>query len=278
MPWKGIVGVVVAFTIASVGEAVFSLGVTKLVGAAPIRPPFLMARMIADGPGYAYLVASCPASQLTVCGFVHLLPIGDQDFLWSIDPVKAVFASADPGIRRRLAEEQYRFAWATLAFDPLGVLAASLRNTANQVTLIGLPEFNYDTGEKQFFTAHVPETYLKILSTTRAWKQAVPNKIASVAVAITTLLSVLYLTVLTLMSRRPFAQENRLFLFMKITVVGTIINAAVCGALSTPLDRYQARVIWLLPLIAILCEFKIQNEIGGRWLVHPEPHSARVAK
>ena len=259
MPWRGIVSIVVALTVAFVGEEVFSFGVTKLVGAAPIRPPFLMARMIADGPGYAYLAASCPASQLAVCRFVHRLPVNDQWFLWSTDPAIGVFALADPGTRRRLGDEQYRFAWATLAFDPLGVLAASLRNTANQIRLIGLADFNYDNGEKKFLTAHVPEPYLERLITTRAWKETMPTNIMSVTVAVTTMLSVLYLTGLALIRRRPFVHEKRLLAFMKFTVVGTIINAAVCGTLSTPTDRFQARIIWLLPLVAILCELKSQR-------------------
>jgi hypothetical protein len=263
MPWRSIVNIVVALTIAFVGEAVFSFGVTKLVGAAPIRPPFLMARMIADGPGYAYLAASCPASQLAVCGFVHRLPTNDEDFLWSTDPAKGVFALADPGIRRRLADEQYRFVLATLAFDPLGVLAASLRNTANQIRLIGLAEFNYYSWEKKFFTTHVPEPYLETLNTTRAWKETIPTNIMSVTVAVITVLSVLYLSGLTLIRRRPFVHEKRLLAFMKFTVVGTIINAAVCGTLATPTDRYQARVIWLLPLVAMLCGLKVHREIGG---------------
>jgi hypothetical protein len=255
--WKGIVGIVVALTIASVGEVVFRFGVTMLVGAAPIRPPFLMARMIADGPGYAYLVASCPVSQLAVCRFANRLPVNSQDFMWSTDPAKGVFALADPDIRRRLGNEQYRFARETLAFDPLGVLAASLRHTAKQARLISLAEFNYSNDEKKFLTAHVPKPYLEKLSTTRAWKETVPTKVVSVAVALTTLLSLLYLTALALVWRRSFVNQKRLVTFIKITVVGTIINAAVCGTLSVPLDRYQARVIWLLPLAAMLCSLKV---------------------
>jgi hypothetical protein len=31
-----------------------------------------------------------------------------------------------------------------------------------------------------------------------------------------------------------------------------LINAAVCGAVSGAFPRYQARVVWLLPLAALL--------------------------
>jgi hypothetical protein len=32
--------------------------------------------------------------------------------------------------------------------------------------------------------------------------------------------------------------------------LGVLLNAAVCGVLSGPHDRYQARTIWLVPLLA----------------------------
>jgi hypothetical protein len=35
-------------------------------------------------------------------------------------------------------------------------------------------------------------------------------------------------------------------------VIGIFVNAAVCGILSGPHDRYAARVSWLLPFAALL--------------------------
>ena len=34
------------------------------------------------------------------------------------------------------------------------------------------------------------------------------------------------------------------------TLLGWIANVAICGALSTPHERYNMRVIWLLPIAA----------------------------
>ena len=36
------------------------------------------------------------------------------------------------------------------------------------------------------------------------------------------------------------------------TAIGILVNAAVCGILSGPHDRYSARVAWLLPFAALL--------------------------
>jgi len=43
--------------------------------------------------------------------------------------------------------------------------------------------------------------------------------------------------------------------FAGLVVLGVLTNALVCGALSTPYDRYQARVVWLLPLLAFMVSF-----------------------
>ena len=42
----------------------------------------------------------------------------------------------------------------------------------------------------------------------------------------------------------------REFLWLILTTVS--VNATICGALSMPSDRYQSRVIWLLPFLLCL--------------------------
>ena len=47
-----------------------------------------------------------------------------------------------------------------------------------------------------------------------------------------------------------------------IVVIGLLANAAICGILSGVTDRYQARVVWLLPAVAILILLRIRSEPG----------------
>jgi hypothetical protein len=47
-------------------------------------------------------------------------------------------------------------------------------------------------------------------------------------------------------------RDPRWLLFCAVIFFGVLGNAIVCGALSAPRDRYQARVIWLVPLVALL--------------------------
>jgi hypothetical protein len=274
IPWKGIGGVVVAITFALIGEAAFNFGVARLTGSAPIRPPFLMARMIADGPGHRYLTTHCPGAQLVICRFVRQLPMSDADaFLWSTNPANGVFAIADPLTRRRLADEQYRFAWATLAFDPLGQAVAAVRNTAKQIGLVGLSDFNYDAQTRRFLSERVPRFYMEELKATRAWSQTMPTRVMSGVIRASAVLAALYLLGCALALGKA-ALRDRMLVLAAALVGGTIVNAAVCGTLSSPADRYQARVIWLLPLAAMLVS---QRPRAASWRRSHPPVQARQA-
>jgi hypothetical protein len=37
-----------------------------------------------------------------------------------------------------------------------------------------------------------------------------------------------------------------------VAIAGLVANAAIFGGLSAPVDRYQARVIWIIPMLAAL--------------------------
>jgi hypothetical protein len=271
---RGVIGILTAVVIASLGEAVFSLTVEKLLGAPPIRPPFLMARMISDGPGYRYLATNCrPPSQLTICDYLQRLPISNSDeFLWNPDPSKGIFSAVDPETRRKLGDEQYRFAWAVIRFDPLAEFLAGLRDTGNQMRLIGLSDFEY-SNKKDFLSTHVPDFYLGQLRNSGAWKNRVPIQTMWVLTVATTVCSCLYLTYLLLLRREVLRSTWGVAMFTTIIVGGVIVNAMVCGSLSTAHDRYQARVIWLLPLTAMLLGQRLLKlRSGGREGLELAPH------
>src|SRR4051794_16747501 len=54
--------------------------------------------------------------------------------------------------------------------------------------------------------------------------------------------------------RLPQYSEDKLspILFFTALGIGIISNALICGSFSSIHDRYQARVIWLIPLAATL--------------------------
>jgi len=257
MRW-GLGAIVAAVVIAYFCGAAFKFGVTRLVGEPPLTPPFLMARLVDDGPGYRYLVRTCPQNGFVICNFIDRLPMPSDDFLWRQDPSHGVFAASDPAVRRALSKEQYRFALAVMAFDPWGQIKASARNALAQSVLLGVPEFDYTAETKRGFADKVPRSYFDAMKTTRAYADAMPVHLLTAASYISTAAGIGCLAFL-LISVRGRHQEGtlRVMQLASLVVLGVIANAAICGIISGPHDRYAARVAWLIPAVALIAHFEI---------------------
>ena len=133
-----------ALACAVAGTMLFSAMVKHSVGAPPITPPFLTARVIADGPGRLYVREHCKDRRFAVCAFADRLAGTDTDgFLWDENPKTGVFAIASPAQRRALATEQTRFALASTLAHPWQQAKASARNVALQLVQTDLDDFDY---------------------------------------------------------------------------------------------------------------------------------------
>jgi hypothetical protein len=268
---KAVAAIVAAVAVAVSGEMFFNVVTKKVVGAPPLRPPFVMARMIVNGPGYRYLVHDCPQSGLAICQFVPRLPglekivttrPASDEFLWNTDPAVGVFAAADATTQRKLAEEQYRFVKGALVFDASGVVVSWLEDAWRQIEMFTLADFAYDAGGRAYLHAHVPEPFLSTLETTRVWQDALPLRPMSLLTILSTVLSLVVLSAMAIVRRKSFRLYRTAFLLAGLLVAGTVVNGILCGTVSGPHDRYQARVIWLLPLAAMLVEQALANALA----------------
>jgi hypothetical protein len=225
----------------------------KVFGVAPIRPPFLTARMVADGPGEAYLRSSCPDSGFAACRFIDRLPTTADKFLWSSDAANGgVFTPADPATRRALSNEQFRFALAVLRYDPLGEATAMARNTLKQIGMVSMSEFNLTNLDRNEFRQELPPRYLKAAEQTRSWNDTMPVALMSAVVLIVLLAAASYIVRIIFLPSNHAMDDRGLEKLAVIVISGIILNAFVCGAMSDPYDRYQLRVIWLVPFVAAL--------------------------
>jgi hypothetical protein len=66
------------------------------------------------------------------------------------------------------------------------------------------------------------------------------------------LLSSAYVVRFLVFRSRDNARGRGLEKLVVFIVIGVLVNALVCGTLSEPYDRYQARVVWLIPFLAWL--------------------------
>lgn len=254
----GLAAIAGALVIAYLCGVAFTLAVTRLLGEPPLTPPFLMARLIDDGPGYQYLKDTCPGSAFVACRFVDRLPLESDDFLWSKDPARGVFAVTDPRTRRELSNEQYRFAVAVLLHQPLRQVVVSLRNAGEQAGLLQATEFAYTAQDKATFERKLPASYLAAMKQTPAFLGRVPILGLSVLSYLSTAIGLICCLTLFFCGRyQQVRRPERLLLFTGLVVFAVVANAAVCGIMSGPHDRYEARVAWLIPAIALMGSFQI---------------------
>jgi len=244
-------------------EVAFTYATRTAVGANPIRPPFLMARLIADGPGYRFLQENCSNRPYTVCQFIDRLPEVAPAFLWSTDPKDGVFSVADPSTRRELSSEQVKFALDVFRSDPWGVIMSMGKNALQASFNIGIDEVFLTQQRLQWAKGSLPVVYSDQLPLARiavsdwqsSWLRS-PVMILYLAVYLISfvglVLSLLLWPSIRVLTKSTAFPEREWFRAVVIATTAVVLNAAICGALSEPIVmRYQTRIAWI-PVFAFL--------------------------
>jgi hypothetical protein len=237
--------VVLAIALLVASNAVF-------MGRATLSPHgavFLLARLQGDGPAAATLRESCPEAGWHLCAFVERLPMDSDAFLW--DGTSPLNREAD-GSPRAMggvagAEDAREIVAATLRDHPFAVAAAMARNAVAQLGLLRVGDTLSD--EHLAMSARIPiarsfpARELAAFDAGLQMRGELPARAAPfLAPHVPALL--LALVALPLLAwRRPAARP-----LLAFAVVALLANAAATGALSKPHHRYQARIVWLLPL------------------------------
>jgi hypothetical protein len=208
------------------------------------RPPYLMARIIADGPGRWYLQQHCQQLQWAVCNHLSQLSDDPDEFLWGAN---GVYQSSSDEERAHIDQEEMPLVLATVRAYPRQQLSRSAANFREQFLNFGLYGFDSNDWMLGQFDEVLPKARSSYLRSQQA-RDALPldlltdiqwwTIVGSLA-AIATLLPFLW--------RR---HSPRLAGLSFVVVSMIIANAWVTGALSVVDDRYGCRVIWMIPLLA----------------------------
>jgi len=218
------------------------------------RPPFLMARVIADGPGRQYLEQNCAHLNWSICSHVNQLTSDPDQFLWGDD---GVWASASDAAQRQLVREEMPLVQATVRTFPRQQFARSFGNFLSQLWLFGLYDLDPSSWAHDQFKTVMPASQgayersrqarngldLEFFTTVQYW---------SVLAAI--LIAAGFVALLRRWKPRRLYQLGATIAFL------VVANAAVTGPLSMPEDRFECRVIWMAPLFAGLCALAWLNQ------------------
>jgi hypothetical protein len=232
------------------GEQIFAKAVEHRLGEPPIRPPFLTARLIDDGPGFRLLSARCPAIDLEACRYIDRMPKDSDTFLWSYHAHEGVFSAEPIPVQRALAGQDTRFAIETVRFDPLGVIAASAGNIARQAMLTDINIFNAGPRLVEVSESGFPEPVLAEMRASRYGNRTMPVAFWRWVNLATAIAGAAFL-IAVVIGRTRERDLLKVRMAAGLFLAAIALNSVITGAMSKPHDRYNVRVIWVLQLAAL---------------------------
>lgn len=221
--------------------------------------PHLVAHLVDHGPGVAYLQRACPEAGFVMCDYVDYVPIEWREFLFSggTTPETRVFAEAPVAVKRAISAEQFALTLAVIRDDPVAVMDFAARAWLRQLVRFD-PVGMLVPADSVSSDAEVPLVWV---SAAPDWMQA---QILGLAVfearwilpalhAVTWFWTLLALAALgwALRGRHDLSARPGAVLVCTALLLGVVLNAAICGILASPYDRFQARIIWLIPLAGL---------------------------
>jgi hypothetical protein len=221
------------------------------------RPPFLTARLIADGPGRWYLEKHCGELKWVICNHVHNLPEDPDNFLWGAD---GIYQNASSEESLRLEEEEIPFALATLRAYPREQISRSAANFWGQLKDFGFEDLDPSSWVLEQFGTVLPQARWSYLRSRQA-RNALPLDLLTSIQFWAVMVSLAVISVFVpLLWRR---HSSRIVGLGVVIVSMAVANALVTGTLSMVEDRFECRVIWLAPLLAGMCVLDWRSKAAG---------------
>lgn len=242
-------------TLLAIGLAsvvVTSVVVERVFGRKPLLVPLLTARFMADGPGLAYLRDHCDRPIFAACAWKDRSSVAAGAFLWSLDPALGGYMFADAQTRRAMSDQDTAFALAVLAEYPMAQGGRIAYNAVGQMLRFEVDILNYHCAPGERCWRSLPprqrDALLASVGGRNLWPQQLIAGLQQAVVAS----SVLLLLIWSVRGRNGTQADRDLQLWIALFAIGAIVNALLGGGVSEPQPRYQARIIWLLPLLASL--------------------------
>jgi hypothetical protein len=237
------------------------------------RPPYLMARLVADGPGRWYLEKHCPQLQWAVCNHLQELSNDADGFLWDPD---GAYESGSDAERDQISKEEIPLVLATLRAYPREQFIRSVANFREQLLAFGLYGFDPSPWMLAQFDSVLPGARASYLKSRQA-HDALPLDLLTEIQWWTVIASLgLIAVAIPFLWRR---HSPRLAGLSLVIVSMVVANAFVTGVLSVADDRYECRVIWLIPFLAglFLLDWIGQRRTAKRTDASPAPGAPGAA-
>jgi hypothetical protein len=208
----------------------------------PYGSVFPLARQLANGPAVAWLRANCPGYVL--CDHLDRVGTDSDRILWDAD--SALWAGGDETV---MAPEASKILAGTIRTFPGEVAANALRDSAHQLVKVRIGDSlipdGLDTKVLNNLQKHLPHEVARFTAA-----RQINDRLDIVPAMNLLILGTMMLSVLALPWLLWRAHDRKLTAAVLLVLLALLGNAVICGATSKPHHRYQARVAWLLPLMA----------------------------
>jgi len=207
---------------------------------------FLTARLMGDGVVGPTLDQICPTTPLKLCAYKDRLPRTADDYLWAPEsPFNKLgrFKGTEKEYQTIALESLKHYPWRSVRTGLYqSLLQFGMFRTGDGV----FPQMSVLSTEFRNFMPKQIGAYLKARQQRGALRFVDVNVVHYTLAA----LSVVWLGfVLWGAARRKQWDKATLPAFLFLALLG---NALVCGMISGPHDRYQARLIWVVPFALLL--------------------------
>lgn len=242
--------------------AVLVAGPNYLLHGAPVLSRssslFALARLVGDGLAQPYLDRACPVHPYLLCAERAALRDDIDWFLWSPEGPRA---QHEPEMQRgdsTFLREAWPIVSGTLREELPAVVRTSLRKAVVQVATFGIApgEHSFSPTVERALTRVGPAVRRAYLASRQA-RDSLPVGAASLVqyagVTVGVLMLLAYLGGSGRTAHRPLQA------LIAMVLVGVVLNALVLASLARVHPRYQSRVIWLVPFVAVIAGIELRR-------------------
>ena len=231
---------------ALIANALFGLLAFDSTSVAPKRLPVLLARSLEDGPARWHLQEHCGTYQYEICQILGEIPDTVSGLLFEDSGLRKATAEQLDKVR---AEEPVILMRSFMEY-PVDQVWSMLGNSVDQLVSFGYEDFAWaevsrgPDGEMvaQFDFENSRQMFIGL-------------NVAHVAIVALAALAIAYLIITDAGVRRSKAIE-----IVLVVLAAIVVNAVIFGGLSEPADRYQTRIVWIIPVLA--CLFWLRSRRG----------------
>lgn len=224
---------------------------------------FELYRLAKDGPAREYLSRNCSDQKYEACGYVHPGPMSPYFALWGS---KSMFKK-NGFIGER--KEGMAIMIGTIEQYPLWVLRDALAHTISQLghdeSAVGMDTAVHSDYPTAALRSLYPDEFDSYLNSRQSRNEfANPLGLQSLDHSV-----LLFCVFYCLFIAAVLARDGQWLAVKLMATVGlaVLVNAFVTGAISAPVGRYENRIIWLIPLLAIASwrkALRLSDDEGAR--------------